>query len=91
MTVLAVTTGEAVLGLIGLALGVVVLLLVVNMLQAVLRPIQEIDRYANDILAGGIGIATHLDGADHLVRTHELGGALPGVAVAFLEAKGAGR
>jgi len=65
--------------------------LVLNMLQAVLRPIQEIDRTAKDILTGGVGIATHLDGVDQLERTHALGGALPGLAVALLTKLGVRR
>ena len=89
MTVLAMSTGVTILAWIGLVLGLVVAVLVVNMLQAVLRPLEEIDRYAKDILEGGIGIAKNLDGADQLVRTRELGGAVPGLAVAYLKKLGA--
>ncbi len=85
---LAIATGSAVLAFIGLALGLVIAVAVVNMLQSVLRPIQEIDRYASDILAAGIGIAQGVDGADHLARTHELGGAVPGLAVGYLKKAG---
>lgn len=87
--ILAVTTGQSVLALLGLALGLVVLVLVVNLLNSVLRPAKEIDRYAKDILTAGVGIATNLDGADHLKRTHELGGAVPGLAVRYLRKLGA--
>ncbi len=82
--VLAIATGSAILAVIGLILGLVIALAVVNMLQAVLRPIQEIDRYAKDILTAGVGIATNLDGVDHLERTQALGGAVPGLAIAAL-------
>ena len=88
MTVIAVTTGQSVLALIGLALGVVVLALVLNLLNSVLRPAIEIEHYAQDILTAGIGIATNLDGADELVRTQELGGAVPGLAVRYLRKLG---
>lgn len=86
--VLAIGTGSAILAFIGLALGLVIALLVLNLLQAVLRPIQEIDRYARDILTAGVGIATNLDGVDHLERTRALGGAVPGLAVAALTKMG---
>ena len=88
MSVLAVTTGQAILALVGLALGLVVALLVLNLLHSVLRPTREIDLYAKDILTAGVGIATNLDGADHLKRTHELGGAVPGLAVRYLKKLG---
>lgn len=89
MTVLAIATGSAVIALIGLILGLAVALLVVNLLQSVLRPIKEIDRYAQDILVAGVGIATNLDGVDELARTRTLGGAVPGLAVAVLKKTGA--
>lgn len=88
MTVVAMSTGITILAWVGLVLLLVVAVLVLNMLQAVLRPLQEIDRYAKDILDGGIGIAKNLDGADQLVRTRELGGAVPGLAVAYLRKAG---
>lgn len=88
MTIVAVTTGQSVLALIGLALGLVVLLVVLNCLHSVLRPALEIERNAKNILTGGVGIATNLDGADQLVRTHELGSAVPGLAVRYLKKLG---
>lgn len=87
--ILAVTTAQSVLALLGLALGLVVLVLVLNLLDSVLRPAREIDAYAKDILTAGVGIATNLDGADHLTRTHQLGGAVPGLAVRYLRKLGA--
>ncbi|MCW3010022.1 MAG: hypothetical protein JWO90_426 [Solirubrobacterales bacterium] len=86
---LAVTTGQSVLALLGLTLGLMVLALVLNLLNSVLRAAKEIDAYAKDILTAGLGIATNLDGADHLARTHELGGAVPGLAVRYLRKLGA--
>jgi hypothetical protein len=86
--IVAMSTGDTILAWIGLVVLLVVAVLVWNMLQAILRPLQEIDRYSKDILDGGIGIAKNLDGADQLVRTRELGGAVPGLAVAYLKKAG---
>ena len=81
----AVSTGTAVLSLIGLAIGLAALLLVLALFNRVVRPALEIDSYAEDILDGGIGIAKNVDGVDELARTHELATAVPGLAVAYLE------
>ena len=88
MSVLAVTTAQAVLALIGLALGLVVAVVVSHLLESVRRPVAEIDAYASDILTAGVGIATNLDAVDQLERTHELGGAVPGLAVRYLKKAG---
>lgn len=72
------------LALIGLALGAVVLVLMVGLFNRVLGPALEIRRYAEHILAAGVGIATNLDGVDKLERTRELGAAVPGLATAYL-------
>ncbi len=84
MTVLAVSTGSAILAFLGLALGLVIALLVVQLFANVMRPALEIDAYAKDILDAGVGIATNLDGVAELERTDELAGAVPGLAVAYL-------
>ena len=85
MTPLAISTGAAILAWIGLALGLVIALVVVALFNRVVRPAQEIDSYASDILAGGVGIAKNLDDVDQLDRTLELGGAVPGLATRYLE------
>jgi hypothetical protein len=85
VTVLAISTGAAILAWIGLALGLVVALVVVGLLNRVIRPALEIERYANDILDAGVGIAKNLDDVDQLERTLELGGAVPGLATRYLE------
>lgn len=72
------------LALIGLALCLVVLVVVLLLFQGIMRSLLEIDRYAKDILVGGVGIATNLDGADHIVRTRELASAVPDLAGAYL-------
>ena len=51
----------------------------------VVRPALEINRYAKDILDGGIGIAKNLDGVDELAKTRELATSVPPLAVAYLE------
>lgn len=85
MTLLAVSTGTAVLSLIGLAVGVVVLVVVVILFHAVLRPVLEIKAYSEDILDAGLGIARNVDAADELVRTRDLATAVPPLGVAYLE------
>jgi hypothetical protein len=82
---LSVSTGVAVLAFVGLALGLAVAVLVVALFNRVVRPALEIQRYAEDILAAGVGIATNLDDADELQRTRALAGAVPDLAVAYLE------
>lgn len=77
-----------ILAWIGVVLLLVVALIVWMLLENVRRPVREIDRYADDILEAGVGIATNLDGADELVRTHGLATAVPGLAVAYLKKLG---
>jgi hypothetical protein len=82
---LAVTTGEAVLAIVGLSLGLVVAVLVVALFNRVMIPALEIERYAEDILEAGVGIAKNLDDVDELMRTRELATAVPGLALAYLD------
>ena len=72
------STTAVVLAFIGLFAGVHVLVLVVVLLNRVLRPLREIKRYSDDILAAGLGIARNLGGVDEAARLHELVTALPG-------------
>jgi hypothetical protein len=85
VSVLAVTTAQAVLAIVGLSLGMLVALLVVALFNRVVIPALEIKRYADDILDAGIGIAKNLDDADQIARTRELASAVPGLATAYLE------
>ncbi|MGH2984764.1 MAG: hypothetical protein ACRDK5_11020 [Solirubrobacterales bacterium] len=82
---LAVSTGIFVLSLIGLAVGLVLLVVVLALFNRIVRPAREIDGYADDILEGGLGIARNLDGVDELARTRDLATVVPGLAVAYLE------
>lgn len=81
-------SGAVLLAWIGLALGLVVALLVVWLFDRLVRPALEIERYASDILAGGLGISRNLDGVDEAVRTRDLATAVPGLAVAYLRKLG---
>jgi hypothetical protein len=83
--VFAVSTGTAVLSLIGLALGLVILLVVLALFNRVVREALEINGYAKDILAAGLGIAKNVDGVDELAKTRDLANSLPPLAVAYLE------
>lgn len=85
MTPAAIPTGEAILALIGLAVGLVLALVVVGLFNRVVRPALEIDEYAKDILAGGVGIAKNVDAVDELARTRNLATAVPALAVAYLD------
>ena len=86
--IFAVSTGIAILALVGLVIGLLVLLLVIALFQRVIRPAQEIDSYAGDILTAGVGIATNLDGVERLRTTRDLAIAVPGLAVAYLKKLG---
>ena len=70
---------------IGLALGLVILVVVLDLFNRVLRPLRETERYVNDILDAGLGIARNVDGIDEAVRTRELATAVPPLAVSYLE------
>jgi hypothetical protein len=89
MTVLAISTGAAILAWIGLALGLVVAALVVLLFNRVMRPLLEVERYASDILDAGVKIAKNLDDADAILHTRELATAVPPLAVAYLRTLGA--
>jgi hypothetical protein len=84
MSVLAVSTAEAVLAWVGLGLGLVVAGLVVALFNRVVRPALEIRRYAEDILEAGLGIARNVDGLSELGKTQRLATAVPGLATAYL-------
>ncbi len=85
MSVFAMATGDVILAWVGLALGLVVALVALALLHSVLRPVLEIERYSEDILDAGLGIAKNLDAVDELAHTHQLATAVPGLAVAYLQ------
>jgi len=84
VTVVAISTAEAVLAWIGLGLGLVVALLVVALFNRIMRPALEIRDYADDILEAGLGIARNLDGLSELAHTQRLATAVPDLAGAYL-------
>jgi hypothetical protein len=88
MTLLAVTTAQGVLAVIGLVLLLAVAVVVLLLLENVRRPVAEIDRYAGHVLEAGVGIAKNLDAVDELVKTHRIATAAPGLAVAYLKKAG---
>ena len=73
---------------VGLSGGAVVLGVVVGLFNRVVRPALEIDRYADDVLQAGIGIARNLDAVDELARTRDLAVAVPDLAGRYLERLG---
>jgi nitrogen fixation/metabolism regulation signal transduction histidine kinase len=79
-----VSTWALVLVVLGLLGGLQVVVLAAILLNRVLRPLREIQRYADDILAAGLGIARNLDGVDEAVQTRELAVALPGAVRSLL-------
>lgn len=85
MSVAAVSTGIAILALLGLAVGLALALVVVALFNRVVRPALEIDRYAEEILEGGLGIARNVDAVDDLAHTRDLAVKVPGLAGAYLE------
>lgn len=85
MSMLAMATGDVIVAWIGLALGLVIAVVALALLQAVLRPLLEVGRYAEDTLEAGLGIARNLDPVDELAHTRELATAVPGLAVAYLQ------
>lgn len=91
MTLVALGTSVTILAWVGLALGLAAALLVVGLFNRIMRPALEIQRYAEHILEGGLGIARNVDGADELLRTRELATAVPPLALAYLDRLGAGR
>ncbi len=82
------STTLIVLAWIGLVLGLVIAVAVVALFNRIVRPALEIKRYADDILAAGVGIARNLDGVDEAVRTRDLATAVPGLALAYLDRLG---
>jgi hypothetical protein len=78
------STTALVFAWIGLALGLGTLLVVLMLLNRVLRPLREIQRYAEDTHAAGLGIARNLEAVDEARRTRELAAALPERARAYL-------
>jgi HAMP domain-containing protein len=82
------STGLLALAWIGLAVLAVVGGIVHLLLNRVLRPLREIKRNADEILASGLAIARNLDGLDEAARTRELANALPDLVGSAFGGKG---
>lgn len=85
MSILAVTTGQAILAWIGIVILLVVAVVVVALFNRTMRPALEINGYADDILEGGLAINRNLDALEQLDRTRQLAGRFPGLAEAYLQ------
>ena len=83
-TVLALTTGETILAIIGIIVLLVVAIVVVILFNRTVRPALEINGYADDILQGGLGINRNLDALENLERTRQLAGRMPGLVEGYL-------
>jgi hypothetical protein len=84
VTTFAVTTGIAILAVIGLLVGLVILGVVVTMLQAVYAPIRSIKRDA-EAAATAPMLDRGIQGLDALGRTRQLANTVPGLAGAYLQ------
>lgn len=85
MTVLAVSTGSAILAIIGLVLGVVILGVVVVLFIRIVRPLFEIRRYALHIQPTIAAITRNLEGVEELERTRELASRVPRVGGPYVD------
>lgn len=85
MTILAVSTGIAILALVGLALGLVIAVAVVALFTRVVLPAREIEAYAGDVLTAVQGIEGNLAGVEELARTRRLATSIPSVARPYLD------
>jgi hypothetical protein len=84
VTLFAVSTGIAILAIIGLVVGLVILGVVATMLQAVYAPIRAIRRDASEAATAPM-LDRGINGIDALGRTRQLANAVPGLAGAYLQ------
>lgn len=84
MILFAISTGLAILAWIGLAIGLVVLLVVVFLLNEVLTPLREIARHARGVPEVAPFVVTGVKGVEDLRRTSELASSVPPLAEAYL-------
>lgn len=84
MTVLALSVGNAILAWITVAVALAGALAAVALFNRLVRPVLEIERYAEDILEAGLAIARNMDGVEELARTRRLSASVPDLAAAHL-------
>jgi hypothetical protein len=85
--ILAVGTTVAVLAWIGLAVGLVVFVVVVGLLNGVLVPLRRILADVRDAQTAPL-LERGVQGTDQLDRTRRLAEGVPGLAVAYLQKLG---
>lgn len=87
MTIIAASTAGAILALIGLAVGLVVFLVVVLLLNGVLTPLRQILAHVRDAQTAPM-LEHGVKGPGELGRTRQLAEAVPGLAVAYMQKLG---
>lgn len=85
MSLLAVSTGGAILVIIALLLGLGVLAFVAFLLQQVLSPAREISQIAQNAPEVAPFLTNGVQGVDELSRTRQLTGQVPPLALAYLD------
>jgi len=86
-TMLAISTGLAILALIGLVIGLVVLFVVIFLLNDVLTPLRRILHDVQDAQTAPL-LEHGVKGADQLERTRRLAEAVPDLAVRYMQKLG---
>lgn len=90
MSLLAIGAGNAILAWIAIAVALAGALAAIALFNRVIRPVLEIERYADQIREAGDAIARNTEGLDELARTRELATAVPGLAAQYLRRPGGG-
>ena len=85
MSLLAISTGLAILAILGLIVGLVVLVVVIVLFRAVLSPVVEIARNAREAPEVAPFLTNGVRGVDELKRTRDLCNQVPPLALAYLE------
>jgi len=84
---LAISTGLAILAIIGLVIGLVVFGVVVLLLSGVLKPLLKINKDVQDASTAPM-LTNGVKGTDQLGRTQQLASGVPALAVAYLQKLG---
>jgi len=87
MTPLAISTGLAILALLGLLIGLVVFFLVIYLLNDVLTPLRKILSDVQDAKTAPL-LERGVQGTDQLDQTQRLAQAVPDLAVRYLQKLG---
>lgn len=87
MTIITVGTTVAVLSLLGLAIGLVVLLVVIYLLNGVLSPLRAVLRDVRNAQTAPV-LERGVQGVDQLDRSQRLAQSVPDLAVAYMQKLG---